>query len=29
MRAPPSGEQFEIHSGNQRAMIVEVGGGIR
>jgi len=27
--APPSGEQFEISSGSQRATIVEVGGGIR
>jgi aldose 1-epimerase len=27
--APPSGEQFEIHHGDQRATIVEVGGGIR
>jgi aldose 1-epimerase len=26
---PPSGEQFEIRSGAQRAVIVEVGGGIR
>jgi aldose 1-epimerase len=26
---PPSGEQFEITSGDQRATIVEVGGGIR
>jgi aldose 1-epimerase len=26
---PPSGEQFEIQSGDQRATIVEVGGGIR
>ena len=29
MPAPPSGEQFEIHHGDQRATIVEVGGGIR
>ena len=27
--APPSGEQFEIRSGPQRATIVEVGGGVR
>jgi aldose 1-epimerase len=27
--APPSGEQFEIRNGDQRATIVEVGGGIR
>jgi aldose 1-epimerase len=27
--APPSGEQFEIRHGDQRATIVEVGGGIR
>jgi aldose 1-epimerase len=26
---PPSGEQFEIAHGDQRAMIVEVGGGVR
>ena len=26
---PPSGEQFEIRSGSQRATVVEVGGGIR
>jgi aldose 1-epimerase len=26
---PPSGEQFEIRSGDQRATIVEVGGGVR
>jgi aldose 1-epimerase len=25
----PSGEQFEISAGSQRATIVEVGGGIR
>ncbi len=29
MSAPPSGEQFEIGSGEQRAVIVEVGGGVR
>ncbi len=29
MTLPPSGEQFEIRSGKQRATIVEVGGGIR
>jgi aldose 1-epimerase len=29
MRIAPSGEQFEIVSGEQRATIVEVGGGIR
>jgi aldose 1-epimerase len=29
MRAAPSGEQFEIADGEQRATIVEVGGGIR
>lgn len=29
MTAPPSGQQFEIRSGDQRATIVEVGGGIR
>jgi aldose 1-epimerase len=29
MSAPPSGEQFEIARGDQRATIVEVGGGIR
>jgi len=29
MAAPPSGEQFEIAAGAQRATIVEVGGGIR
>ena len=29
MSAPPSGEQFEISHGEQRATIVEVGGGIR
>ena len=29
MRSHPSGEQFEIHAGDQRATIVEVGGGIR
>jgi aldose 1-epimerase len=29
MPAPPSGEQFEIVYGQQRARIVEVGGGIR
>ncbi len=29
MAAPPSGEQFEIVHGEQRASIVEVGGGIR
>jgi len=26
---PPSGEQFEIASGDQRAVVVEVGGGLR
>jgi aldose 1-epimerase len=29
MRLPPSGEQFEIAHGDQRATVVEVGGGIR
>jgi aldose 1-epimerase len=29
MKIPPSGEQFEIASGEQRATIVEVGGGVR
>jgi aldose 1-epimerase len=29
VHAPPSGEQFEIRHGDQRATIVEVGGGIR
>ena len=29
MAAPPSGEQFEIRHGDQRATIVEVGGGVR
>jgi aldose 1-epimerase len=29
MTTPPSGKQFEISTGNQRATIVEVGGGIR
>ncbi len=29
MPAPPSGEQFEIVHGEQRATIVEVGGGVR
>lgn len=29
MAAPPSGEQFEIRHGAQRATIVEVGGGVR
>lgn len=29
MTAPPSGEQFEISSGEHRATIVEVGGGVR
>jgi aldose 1-epimerase len=29
MAGPPSGEQFEIALGNQRATVVEVGGGIR
>jgi aldose 1-epimerase len=29
MTIPPSGEQFEIRAGGQRATIVEVGGGIR
>lgn len=27
--SPPSGEQFEIRHGDQRAVVVEVGGGIR
>jgi aldose 1-epimerase len=27
--APPSGEQFELRRGSQRAVVVEVGGGIR
>jgi aldose 1-epimerase len=26
---PPSGEQFEISHGEQRATVVEVGGGVR
>jgi hypothetical protein len=26
---PPSGHQFEIRQGNQRATIVEIGGGLR
>jgi aldose 1-epimerase len=26
---PPSGEQFELHAGEQRVVVVEVGGGIR
>ena len=29
MTIPPSGEQFEIRAGGQRATIVEVGGGLR
>jgi aldose 1-epimerase len=29
MRVPPSGEQYEIAHGDRRAVIVEVGGGIR
>jgi aldose 1-epimerase len=29
MRVPPSGEQYEIVHGDERAVIVEVGGGIR
>ena len=29
MGVPPSGEQFEIHHGDQQATIVEVGGGVR
>jgi len=29
MAIPPSGEQFEIRAGGQRATIVEVGGGLR
>jgi aldose 1-epimerase len=29
MAVPPSGQQFEITHGDQRAMIVEVGGGVR
>ena len=29
MAAPPSGAQFEIRQGDQRATIVEVGGGVR
>jgi aldose 1-epimerase len=29
MTIPPSGEQFEISAGDQRATVVEVGGGIR
>ena len=29
MSIPPSGEQFEIGTGGQRATIVEVGGGLR
>jgi aldose 1-epimerase len=29
MTAAPSGEQFEIMSGDQRAVVVEVGGGLR
>ncbi|MGH9302279.1 MAG: aldose 1-epimerase family protein, partial [Acidimicrobiales bacterium] len=29
MTTPPSGEQFEIRDGEQKATIVEVGGGIR
>ena len=29
MKIPPSGEQYEIAHGERRAVIVEVGGGIR
>ncbi|MDQ3424007.1 MAG: aldose epimerase, partial [Actinomycetota bacterium] len=29
MPIPPSGAQFEISAGDQRATIVEVGGGVR
>ncbi len=29
MPTPPSGEQFEIRNGAQRAIVVEVGGGVR
>ncbi len=29
MTDPPSGAQFEISAGQQRATIVEVGGGVR
>ena len=29
MADPPSGEQFQITLGDQRATVVEVGGGIR
>ena len=29
MATPPSGEQFEITAGSQRATVVEVGGGVR
>jgi aldose 1-epimerase len=29
MRPHPSGEQFELRSGDQRAVVVEVGGGLR
>ena len=29
MSTPPSGRQFELSSGQQRAVVVEVGGGIR
>jgi len=29
MGIPPSGEQFEIRNGSQRATVVEVGGGVR
>ena len=29
LTAPPSGEQIELHFGEQRAVVVEVGGGLR
>lgn len=29
MPSPPSGQQFELSSGDQRAMVVQVGGGVR
>ena len=29
MRAPPSGAQFRLSSGDQEATVVEVGGGLR
>src|SRR3954467_10292518 len=29
MTVPPSGRQFEIAAGDQRAVVVEVGGGVR